>query len=246
VLIKYIKKKVHQKFLQVHFRRDYNQFKKLSKEDRGFSLKWSECYPILNEKTFTTEFDKHYIYHTAWAARILSRTRPSEHVDISSSLYFVSMVSAFIPIHFYDYRPPKIKLSNLTTGRADLLSLPFGDDTVESLSCMHVVEHIGLGRYGDKIGPNDDLFAMAELKRVLAPGGNLLFVVPVGMPKVIFNAHRIYSYRQVMKSLQELELVNFSLIPDSPAEGEFIEDATEEMANRQCYGCGCFWMNKPI
>jgi len=47
---------------------------------------------------------------------------------------------------------------------------------------MNVVEHVGLGRYGEPLDPEGDIKAMRELRRVLAPGGSLLFVVPVGRP----------------------------------------------------------------
>ena len=110
---------------------------------------------------------------------------------------------------------------------------------------MHVVEHVGLGRYGDPIDPEGDLKAIAELIRVLAKGGNLLFVVPIGKPKLMFNAHRIYSYSQIVSYFEELELVEFSLIPDSIETGGFIHNATQEMADSQIYGCGCFWFRKP-
>ena len=56
------------------------------------------------------------------------------------------MVSAFIPVEFYDYRPAELSLSGLEFKHADLTHLPFADNSVESLSCMHVIEHIGLGR----------------------------------------------------------------------------------------------------
>jgi SAM-dependent methyltransferase len=166
-------------------------------------------------------------------------------VDISSSLYFCSLVSAFVPVAFYDYRPASLGLSHLTSDRADLMALPFADQSVESLSCMHVVEHIGLGRYGDPIDPGGDLKAMAELQRVLAPGGSLLFVVPVGHPRVIFNAHRIYSHGQIVSAFSELTLMSFALVPDHPSV-ELILDAPAEMADKQDYGCGCFCFTRSL
>jgi ubiquinone/menaquinone biosynthesis C-methylase UbiE len=130
------------------------------------------------------------------------------HIDISSALYFCAIVSAFVPIKFYDYRPANLQLSNLSTDSADLTCLPFNDASIESISCMHVVEHIGLGRYGDLLDPNGDLKAISELKRVLSTNGNLLFVVPVGgTPRIMFNAHRIYSYGQVISYFQDFELI---------------------------------------
>jgi hypothetical protein len=109
---------------------------------------------------------------------------------------------------------------------------------------MHVVEHIGLGRYGDPLDSNGDLKAISELKRVLAVGGTLLFVVPVGQPKIMFNAHRIYSYEQIVSYFSELELTEFSLIPDASRKNVLIQCATKEMADAQTYGCGCFWFTR--
>ena len=36
-------------------------------------------------------------------------------------------------------------------------------DSLSSVSCMHVIEHIGLGRYGDPINQNGDKFAINEI-----------------------------------------------------------------------------------
>ena len=141
-------------------------------------------------------------------------------------------------------RPADLRLDQLTSERVDLLALPFPDRSVQSLSCLHVVEHIGLGRYGDPLDPDGDLKAMRELQRVTAAGGSLLFVAPVGRPVIRFNAHRIYSFAQVMAGFPELRLQEFSLIPDDPSAGSLIKSAKPEMADRQNYGCGCFWFNR--
>lgn len=225
---------------------DFRGFQKMSTAGASrFPVLWKDRYPCLKDKTKGTDFDRHYIYHPAWAARIVAQTMPKYHVDISSSLYFSSIVSAFVPVRFYDYRPADLRLSNLTTESADLLALPFAQDSVESLSCMHVVEHIGLGRYGDILDPDGDLKAIAELKRVLAAGGSLLFVVPIGKPKILFNAHRIYAFKQIAEYFSDLELKSFALIPDNAVDGGLIDPANKEIADVQNYGCGCFWFKKP-
>lgn len=226
----------------LNFIRDFVTFK-LSNKGR-FSVFWRDRYPIFNEKTTTTKFDRHYVYHPAWAARILAKNKPKIHVDISSTLNFCSIISAFIPTKFYDYRPAELKLSSLKTGCVDLISLPFKDNSIQSLSCMHTVEHVGLGRYDDKIDPDGDLKAIKELMRVLAPGGTLLFVVPIGKPKIIFNAHRIYSLKQIKAYFSGLVLKEFALILDiKNGEGLFI-NPTERVCNQQRYGCGCFCFEK--
>jgi SAM-dependent methyltransferase len=223
------------------FKNDYKIFSSLSGNSR-FDLKWEYRYPCLNDKTSVTSFDAHYLYHPAWAARILAETRPSYHIDIASNLNFCSIVSAFIPVKFYDYRPAVLKLKGLSSEKANVISLPFDTNSISSISCMHVIEHIGLGRYGDTLDPEGDIKAILELKRVLAPGGNLLFVVPVGgEAKIIFNAHRIYRYEQVAEYFNDMKLLNFALITD---EGDFIDPAYKINSDTLQYGCGCWWFRK--
>lgn len=208
------------------------------------SLNEADFIKCLDDNTTYTGFDTHYEYHQAWAARALAQINPQKHIDISSRITFNVVVSAFIPIEFYDYRPARITLDNLECRSADLLKLPFEDNSLQSLSCMHAVEHVGLGRYGDDIDPEGDLKAISELKRVLKKGGNLLFVVPVGKPKVQFNGHRIYSYDMVMEYFEGYELKDYMLIPDKALKRGIIKNASKEITNEQKYGCGCFWFQK--
>lgn len=218
----------------------------LRRSKREFQLPIRNLYPQIFDKTLGTSFDRHYVYHTAWAARILAETRPQEHVDIASSLFFSAIVSAYTSIRFYDYRPANLSLSNLTSEHADLTNLSFTTDSIPSLSCMHTVEHIGLGRYGDPINPDGDLQACKELSRVLAPGGNLLFVVPVGSSsRIEFNAHRIYTYEHVQSLFPQLKLREFSLIPEHEKRGGLIRHADPTLCDQERYACGCFWFTKP-
>lgn len=226
----------------IFFLRDIVTFIKIN--DGRFPITFSKLSPQLLDKTPTTGFEPHYTYHPAWAARILAYTKPSLHIDFSSFLPFNTLVSAFIPIHFYDYRPADVHLENLTTRKGDLLAMPFKDNSVVSLSCMHTVEHVGLGRYGDPIDPKGDLKAIKELTRVLAPGGNLLFVVPIGKSEVRFNAHRSYSYEQILEYFSDLTLTEFTLIPDNAVQVGMIKNATKELTDTQDHACGCFWFTK--
>lgn len=230
---------------RLEFESQFERFGAMARDRKPrFELDRDDCLPCLHDRTEGTGFDRHYVYHTAWAARVLARLRPAVHTDVASSLYFAAMASAFVPVNYYEYRPVDLQLPGLSCGTADLLDLPFADGSVASLSCMHVVEHVGLGRYGDPLDPDADLRAMGELRRVLAPGGNLLFVVPVGRPRVQFNAHRIYSFEQVTTAFGDLALVEFALVPDRANGAGIIGRATKEQADRQRYGCGCFWFGR--
>ncbi|NMC31919.1 MAG: DUF268 domain-containing protein [Veillonellaceae bacterium] len=236
---------IHKFMAHENYRKQFLAFKKqFDQNPREFIIDWEERFPCLDDSTQGLGFEPHYTYHTAWAARILAENRPRCHVDISSALYFATIVSAFIPVQYYEFRPPNIKLSGLNAQSIDLQQLPFEDNSVDSLSCMHVVEHLGLGRYGDSLNSDADLQAIQELKRVLAHNGSLLFVVPIGKARIQYNAHRIYSYEQIVGYFSELSLREFSLIPDNALQTGMIRDATRQDCDLQSWGCGCFWFVK--
>jgi SAM-dependent methyltransferase len=219
---------------------EMQRFAALSAANRPeLSVKWDDRFLCLGDRTNTTRFDHHYVYHTAWAIRQLAALRPERHIDISSSLFFVGMASVVAPITHLDYRPANLILDRVRCERGDLTRLPFADGEVTSLSCMHVVEHIGLGRYGDPLDPRGDINAAAELARVLSVGGSLLFVAPVGRPRVCFNAHRVYSFEMVLELFSGLDLAEWALVEDSATSG-LIANPSPEIVNRQSYGCGCF------
>jgi SAM-dependent methyltransferase len=227
------------------FHREFHEFRRMAEAAPArFELAWEDRWPCLKDRTSETKFDRHYVFHTAWAARVLARTRPERHVDVAGWLPFVTTLSAFVPVDFYDMRPARLPLEGLRSGEADLLALPFADCSVRSLSCMHVIEHVGLGRYGDPLDPDGDRKAIAELTRVLAPEGDLLFVVPIGRARIQFNAHRVYSYRQVLDLFATLSLVEFALIPEKAERGDLLVGATEAQADAESYGCGCFWFRR--
>lgn len=222
------------------FLSDYFTFRKKIADDR-FVLSFSNRIPTLWEKTANTWFDAHYIYHTAWAVSKVIQINPSKHIDISSTLYFCTNLSATLPVEFYDYRPAQLNLPNLISKKGDLTNLPFANDSVESISCMHTVEHVGLGRYGDPIDPQGDLVAINELKRVTSKGGALLFVAPVGKPKICFNAHRIYAYQQIIDCFEGFSLQESALVTDN---NDFLINPSVQEFDSQAYGCGCFWFKK--
>ena len=223
---------------------EFVRFRERSRTERPELIPvWRDRLFKIGNRTSDTPFDRHYVYHTAWALRRLLEHRPASHVDVSSSIYFVALGSAAIPMTHYDYRPPRLTLSNLECRSGDLLALPLESDSVPSLSCMHVLEHVGLGRYGDPLDPLGDVKAALELTRVLAAGGHLYVVAPVGRPRVCFNGHRIYDFASVRSLFSSLTLDECALVPDDGRSG-LIASPPPEVINAQEYGCGCFVFRK--
>lgn len=227
------------------FRVEFEQFSALhGASSQRLPLKWEDRYPCLNDRGAGGAFDRHYVFHTAWAARVLGKTRPFEHVDIGSWIPFVTNLSAFIPVRSYDFNRLNISVPGLETGEANLLSLPFESNSISSLSCMHVLEHVGLGRYGDPWDADGDLRAMKELARVLAVGGNLLVVFPMGRARIEYNAHRIYDLESAHRLFEGLKVQEFVLIPDDPLPSGWIENPSAFFVASQSYACGCFLLTK--
>ena len=206
------------------------------------NIKLADLQPCLGDWTISTPFDPHYFYQGAWAARKLKLLSPEKHVDIASSVLMISVLSGFIDTTFVDYRPLKVSLKGLSSISGDILSLPFAEDSVNSLSCLHVIEHIGLGRYGDPLDPMGSIKGALELQRVLETGGNLLLSLPIGRERICFNAHRVHSPSSVLRLFTSLQLVDFSFVDDA---GQFHESAQLNQAQLLDYGCGLFHFQKP-
>lgn len=200
-----------------------------------------ESYPCLTDWVPATPFDPHYLYQGAWLARLLREQGCQHHVDVGSSAVMVSVLSAHTPVVFVDYRPLKVRLHNLASVAGNILRLPFADNAIASLSSLHVIEHIGLGRYGDAIDAQGSAKAARELIRVLAPGGSLYLSVPTGRDSVCFNAHRVFSPAALKAMFSGLTCSAFALVDDA---GNFHPAGNEADAARQEYGCGMYVFTK--
>ena len=203
----------------------------------GEFVAWHDAYPCLSDRVTRTPFDPHYFYQGGWLARRLSLTKPTVHVDVGSSVAMVSVLSAGVPIVFLDYRPLAVKLSGLQSVAGNVTNLPFASNSLSSLSSLHVIEHVGLGRYGDPLDSTGTRRAAGELERVLQPGGRLFLSVPVGRERVCFNAHRVHAPRTIQSFLPALRVHSFAFVDDA---GRFSEDAPFEAASDLEYGCGMF------
>ena len=217
---------------------DWLRYRRLP-DSEGLLLK--DSFPCLADWTPYTPFDPHYFYQAVWLARRLADLTPPSHVDIGSSIAMIAVTSAYVPTIFVDYRPLKVEVKGVFPVAANLLTLPFGDGQLSSLSCLHVIEHIGLGRYGDPLIPKGTHIAAKELARVLAPGGKLFLSMPVGRERTQFNAQRIFRPLTILAMFEGLRVENFGLIDDG---GNLIQTAELSIGEACEYGCGLFEMTK--
>lgn len=196
----------------------------------------------LGDRLSASPFDRHYLFQDAWAARRIAEAAPPSHVDVGSRVDLVAFLTAICPVAFVDIRPLEVDIEDLKCVAGSVLELPFATQSVASISCLHVVEHVGLGRYGDVLDPTGTTNALRELGRVVAPGGQLLVSTPVGRARTVWNAHRISDPRAVIESLPDLELVEFAGVDDG---GQFARFMKPEHLVGQTYGLGMYHFVRP-
>jgi len=175
------------------FWKSYGQYQKLASEKESILLQ--NLYPCLDDDSVETYIEPIYFYQDCWAFEKIVQQHPSKHIDIGSHHKYVALLSKVLPVTMVDIRPLSLPLKNLNFKEGSILNLPFEDNSIESLSSLCVVEHIGLGRYGDSLDPSGSEKAMLEIQRVLKSGGYCYFSVPIlgNINTVFFNAHRSFS-----------------------------------------------------
>ncbi len=190
--------------------REFLAYRRMQGGDRA---RWSDWYPALRDRTAATPIDLNYFYQDTWAAGKILGARPKLHMDLGSTALLVGFLAKWTRVISVDVRPLSIALDGLVTCAGTGAALPFRDRSIPSLSSLCVLEHIGLGRYGDQIDPEGTEKAAAELQRVLAPGGDLYVSVPIEREnRVYFNAHRSFSMTAVTKMFAELDLEEAMLV----------------------------------
>ncbi|MEI6703732.1 MAG: DUF268 domain-containing protein [Deltaproteobacteria bacterium] len=206
----------------IQFHRECKAYAILS----GQKIGYRDLFPILNDKTDETPIG-YYFYQDTWAFHKIAAAHPACHVDVGSTALLVGCLAGILPTVSIDIRPLNVSLLGLTHLRGSIVDLPFEDDSVESLSSLCVVEHIGLGRYGDPLDPSGSVRAGRELSRVLRSGGSLYVSLPMGKEsKTIFNAHRIFSVGDALALFPDLLLVEHVFVGNNGRLSSL--DATEE------------------
>ncbi len=175
------------------FGKEYRRFRQMN-AGGPFALRARDIMPCLTDRTVTTPIEPTYFLQDTWFARKIAAQRPASHVDVGSSVKSMALVAQFIPVTLVDIRPVEIEVAGFSFRAGSVLALPFADGSQASLSSLCVIEHIGLGRYGDPFDAQGSEKAAAELRRVLAPGGDLYVSVPVDAEcRIYFNAHRAFT-----------------------------------------------------
>ncbi|MGN6646670.1 MAG: class I SAM-dependent methyltransferase [Cytophaga sp.] len=191
----------------VRFTNDYRLYKSQQK-NQNFETSVSYWYPCLTDRTSNTPLDPVYFFQDSWAASKIFEYKPASHVDIGSAAKTIGILSQFVPITMVDIRPIALQMKGLHFKQGTILDLPFETASQDSVSSLCVIEHIGLGRYGDPIDPWGSEKAIAELQRITRTDGIILFSVPIDSTcRVYFNAHRAFTKEYILNLFSSCELM---------------------------------------
>ena len=168
--------------------------------------------PILGENAQQV-VDKHYFLQDLYVAQQIFKKSPANHLDIGSRIDgFVTHLASFRKVNVLDLRPIKIEHENIRFINKDLLKFET-KEIFDSISCLHTIEHVGLGRYGDEINPNSYKQFYKKIIEILNQNGRLYISCPISKEnKVYFNSQRTFDPNHILQLDKSLKLIEFSLI----------------------------------
>lgn len=189
----------------------------------------------------------HYFHQDLLVAGLIHEQNPVRHVDVGSRIDgFVAHVASYREIEVLDIRPlPSTAHRNIKFSVADLM-VDSAIGTTDSLSCLHAIEHFGLGRYGDPIDIYGHRKGISNLIRLLDKGGTLYLSVPIGAADAVyFNAHRVFHPESILRFPEvqgQLYLSRFDYVDD---DGELhLEKDPSNAVGHVDYGCGIYTFKK--
>ena len=210
-------------------------------------------FPCLHDWKATGDpTNSEYFWQDLLVARRIFEAKPQRHVDVGSRVDgFVAHVASFRQIEMFDVRQISAQVPGVTFRQADLMQpvpdVSVGDGYCDSLSCLHAIEHFGLGRYGDPLDPLGHERGLANMARLIAPGGRLYLSAPIGRERVEFNANRVFDPGTVIRCAQANALRLQELTVISPSgdvtQAVLSEQSLLELA-RAHYNLGLFIFEK--
>lgn len=222
-----------------------NDYRRFRKEHRG-SIELLPCLHDWHEEGGATKSE--YFWQDLLVARMIFEARPRRHVDVGSRVDgFVAHVASFRDIEVIDVRPITTQVPGIIFRQADLSQPLTIDAAYDSVSCLHALEHFGLGRYGDEVNAHAYKGGLANLAALLEPAGTLYLSVPIGSARVEFNANRIFDPGELVALASTFSLATQSLTliqSDGRVEPSDVSEATMRRLARQRYSLGVFVFRK--
>lgn len=186
----------------------------------------------------------HYFHQDLYVAQQIFAARPNRHLDVGSRVDgFVAHVASFRQVEVLDIRPTDQIVPNMRFHRADVMEL--GEQwaaSTDSLSCLHALEHFGLGRYGDSVDYYGFRKGWENLVGMVRPKGTLYLSVPIGRSqRVEFDGQRIFSVPYLREEMigERFVIDRFAYVDDEGAMNRDADVFAPEADRSFDLACGC-------
>jgi hypothetical protein len=187
----------------------------------------------------------HYFHQDLLIARYIFEQNPEKHFDFGSRVDgFVAHLASFRDLTLMDIRGLEIpEHPQISFKVCDIMQLN-EIEVAESLSCLHTLEHIGLGRYGDEINPNGHILAFNNLLNFVKSGGVFYLSFPISnSSKVYFNRERVMAPTDLLSwSDNAFEVEKFDYVDDKG--NLHLNQDLNDFIPRLDYGCGIYTLRK--
>jgi hypothetical protein len=186
-----------------YFVKTYFKFKRQFKGELNFS-------PSLQDRFEESgAINSEYFWQDLMVAKWIFESSPIKHVDVGSRIDgFVAHVASYRQVEVIDVRPINSNIPNVLFKQGNMMDLDFlsnengfGEDYCDSLSCLHTIEHFGLGRYGDPIDPEGYVKGIINMASLIKKGGVFYLSTPIGKERVEFNSNWIFSPNNILKTV---------------------------------------------
>lgn len=232
---------------RIAYYRDRAEYKKNYKNNASklFPLtREAEVPCLLDRYSEAGTADIHYFLQDIEVAKLVIKDRPSMHYDVGSRIdgFITHLLAAGINVTIMDVRPFPVQYPGLYCMQTDAMTMEqVENESINSISSLHAIEHFGLGRYGDPIDVNGWKKALMQFKRVLRPCGILYLSVPIGNEnRLVFNAHRIFNPNTIMNEMKGFNLEEFFYIKNYAV----FKTKPEMYSETADYLCGIFVFRK--
>jgi hypothetical protein len=189
---------------------------RIDSASRSSQRGWISLLPSVHDRLESAgQATGHYFWQDLLVAKQVFKNSPKNHLDVGSRVDgLIAHLLSFRTVDVLDIRPLKSTIEGLRFIAGDATGgLPEFEGKYESVSCLHAVEHFGLGRYGDEINSTGHEQGLINISKCVQVGGSLYLSIPLGHNRTQFNSQRLLPPRWPIEILSNFDITSYFEIP---------------------------------
>lgn len=131
---------------------------------------------------------------------------PILDIGCCGSQFPIALASRGFRVVGIDFNPYPYRHPGFCAVRGDAMKFPFATGCFGAVLAVSVIEHVGVGHYGDPSAMEGDRAVAGEIARVLQPGGRVVITVPFGVAQTD-DFQRVYDPPRLRELLTPFRIV---------------------------------------